>query len=154
MINCSPQIQIHFWFSFLLGNWCNWLAKPSSWLPGKGGWKTLRTASRWSLIVISGASCQFEGQDRMHRACSPGPRGRAVSVDDGLVPDGHVGVENVEGVTAAVRLRVRPREHPTEHKQLPAEQAATVVGQRGDFSLGLEDGAEPPLSSLDFLLPC
>lgn len=41
-----------------------------------------------------------------------------MSVDNGLVPDGHFRVEDVEGVTAAIRLRVGAREHPSENKEL------------------------------------
>ena len=62
---------------------------------------------------------------------------RLVSINNRLVPDGHLRVEDVERVAAAIRLRVGAGKYSSKHNELSPEQCAAVIGQRRNFTLCL-----------------
>jgi len=65
--------------------------------------------------------------------------GGFVACHNGFIPDGEVGIEDVQWVTAAVGLRVWTREYPSEYEELTPKHTAAVVGQRGNLTLSLRE---------------
>jgi len=55
-----------------------------------------------------------------------------------LIPDGHIRVKDVDGVTAAVWFWMWARKHSSKHKELSPEHTAAVISQRRHFSLRLK----------------
>lgn len=98
---------------------------------------------------MSGRETLTEGKPRWkpsHEMCLclnqtivPWTGGGRTPCYNGLVPDRDVGVEDVQRVTAAIRLWVRTRKHSSQHKEFTPKHAAAVVGQRRNLPLGLEE---------------
>lgn len=63
--------------------------------------------------------------------------GGFVTRHDWFVPDWEVWIKDIQGVTAAVGLRVRIRKHSSKYEKFPSEHAATVVCQRRHLTLSL-----------------
>lgn len=63
--------------------------------------------------------------------------GGFVTRHDWFIPDWEVWIKDIQGVTAAVGLRVRIRKHSSKYEKFPSEHAATVVCQRRHLTLSL-----------------
>lgn len=75
----------------------------------------------------------------LDQAIVPWAGGRCFARYDRLIPDGEVGVKDVQRVAAAIGLWVWTGKHSAEHEQFTPKHATAVVGQRRNLPLGLEE---------------
>lgn len=76
---------------------------------------------------------------RLDQTIVPWAGGRGLARYNRLIPDGEVGVKDVQWVAAAVGFWVWTRKHSSEHEQFTPKHAAAVVGQRRNLPLSLEE---------------